>query len=1412
MTRTNAILRGKELAPQHKRSVGSLLSLAFFCAFLPLAGVAQGGTPPLPNINTSLIFDVTNTAFAGGALGNGVSNSAAAINAAITTASTASASGATVRILAVGVNTNYLSGPITMKNNVNLLIDAGTKLQMLPKASWPSTGTPLIFGNGIHDSQISGTGTIDGQYSTWGGVDPRPNFIEYHGSTRVAIQGVSQLNPLNLQNPPTFHIMVHNNNVSLTIQNIRINTPSNTANTDGIDLASTNVLIQGCFISDGDDNIQIGSSSALASDITISNCTFGTGHGVSIGSPTQSGINNLTVSNCFWSGTQYGIKIKTDRGIGGLIQNLKYTDLTMSNVNFAIAFYLYYSSLGSPSSSFSVTPFRASTDTVHQVTAQTPIIRNITISNLTATSIGGNVAGIIWGLPESLISNVTLTKVNMTAPTKTFDMYNASGIQIRDSNLTAPNTSTNTLTVYNIGLTVTNSATTNTTFTATGMNPTNGNNTLAVFGRPFTLNDTNVLGPNPLITLGNSKLTVSNSLKLGSASVLNFAIGTNLAQIAATGSLTASGTLNILDGGGLTNNSYTLITYGGGLTYNGLTLGSTPSTNFTFTINTNTSGQIKLDVIPATSFAQWQLQYFNCTNCPQAAGTNDFDGDGQINTTEFLAGTDPTNSASFWGIQATPTNGLAPRVVSFSENSTGLTITNRSWDFGDGSTGSGSNPSHTYTNAGTFSVSLTIFNYFGTATLVATNLITISPEAVWTNANPSGNWSSSTSWDPQSIPDGGAGAIFANAGTTAVVDTVSRTVGEVTFNRSGNFVVAASGGASLAINIGITVANTFTCTISAPLVLNSTNIWSVITNGILQVSSSVSGSNSITKTGGGIASLTGTNAYTGATIVSNGTLAIVGSGLITNTPSIDIATNATLDVSGCTSGSMTLISGQTLQGNGMIVGKLIMADGSTNSPGDNSVGTLTFLNDLIVSNAAVLQYDLGANSDLTTVASNLTLGGTLNINDAGGFGVGAYTLFTYGGALTYSGLSIGTTPSTNFLYQIDTNTAGAVKLDVTLLPTTVGIVAANLQDGSGALAPSNSIAVLVVDTGNNGFISPQPGFGIGVGAAWGPDDKVVAVWDLGNSINCSGSDAGALCAQAVVAYTNGIAPGQVFELYWFPSLTLASNTLGVTSYGKYTDPVGIDGSDVWQMPAGGSSLNLQFLTLAIGGSNPETAGQATFSTAVAAPAAGFTAIPANGVEPLTVTFTDTSTGSTPLALSWDFGDSSTTNTTDGAILTHIYPAGTYTVSLTASNSAGTSTLVSNNLIAVMTAFQGWQLQFFGCTNCPQAQANADPDGDGMSNTNEFLAGTNPTNSLSGLRIISATQQSTNVVITWTTAGGSSNAVQAAAGATGGNYSNNFSDISGVLIIQGSGDVTTNYTDFAGATNTPSRYYRVRLVP
>jgi PKD repeat protein len=211
-----------------------------------------------------------------------------------------------------------------------------------------------------------------------------------------------------------------------------------------------------------------------------------------------------------------------------------------------------------------------------------------------------------------------------------------------------------------------------------------------------------------------------------------------------------------------------------------------------------------------------------------------------------------------------------------------------------------------------------------------------------------------------------------------------------------------------------------------------------------------------------------------------------------------------------------------------------------------------------------------------------------------------------------------------------------------------------------------------------------------------------------------------------------------------------------------------------------------------------------------APVAGFTATPSSGVEPLTVTFTDASTGTAPLNLSWNLGDNTTTNTAGGAVFAHSYVAGTYTVTLTASNSVGSSTFVLNDLIIVLSAFQAWQLHYFGCTNCPQAQAGADPYGKGISNTNQFLVGLNPTNPASVFQILSVSPHGSDMQITWATAGGITNVVQATTGSADGSYSTNFVDVSPMIIIQGSGDTTSNYLNTGAITNFSTLYYRIRL--
>ncbi len=119
---------------------------------------------------------------------------------------------------------------------------------------------------------------------------------------------------------------------------------------------------------------------------------------------------------------------------------------------------------------------------------------------------------------------------------------------------------------------------------------------------------------------------------------------------------------------------------------------------------------------------------------------------------------------------------------------------------------------------------------------------------------------------------------------------------------------------------------------------------------------------------------------------------------------------------------------------------------------------------------------------------------------------------------------------------------------------------------------------------------------------------------------------------------------------------------------------------------------------------------------------------------------------------------------------------------------------------------GWKQQY-GFNPFDPTVAAADPDGDGLSNLQEFLLGTNPRDRSSPFHVTGIALQGSDVLITWMTAGGLTNAVESETSPAG-----TWSNISGNIIITGSAVTTTNYLDPGAATNTPANYYHIRLVP
>ncbi len=337
----------------------------------------------------------------------------------------------------------FLCGPLRLASRIGLRLETGATLRMLPLDKYPGgTRDPdnFISGEDLHDVAITGVGTIDGQGLPWWPFAKvkgakRPRMIALGSCERVLIEQVT------LKDSPMFHIAISGRSSHVTVRGVTIRAPASndpktpSHNTDACDVAGRIILIQDCDVSVGDDNFTCGGNT---SDVLILHCTYGYGHGVSIGSYTHGGVSNISVIDCTFNHTECGIRIKSDRGRGGIVQNMRYENLRMTDVDIPILIYGSYMAEKREYRNLNgLTPAIAETYPPEAVAARTPVYRDITFRNITATAAKGRRAGLIWGLPEAPATNILLENVNITADLP-FGIFDARGVRVVNSRITTP--------------------------------------------------------------------------------------------------------------------------------------------------------------------------------------------------------------------------------------------------------------------------------------------------------------------------------------------------------------------------------------------------------------------------------------------------------------------------------------------------------------------------------------------------------------------------------------------------------------------------------------------------------------------------------------------------------------------------------------------------------------------------------------------------------------------------------------------------------------------------------------------------------------------------------------------------------------------------------------------------------------
>ena len=263
----------------------------------------------------------------------------------------------------------------------------------------------------------------------------RPTMVSIISCNKVLLDG-----PV-FQNSPAWciHPLMCEN---LTIRNIDVRNPWYSQNGDGIDIESCkNSLVYNCTFDVGDDAICIKSGrdkegrdrGMPTENLVVKNCVVYHGHGgVTIGSEMSGDVRNMHVSGCTFIGTDVGLRFKSNRGRGGVVEKIYISDIDMVNIpTNAISFNLFYGGLA-PTEMIADKNSDVPDMEIHPVTEKTPQFKDIHIKNITCK--GGNQAIYLQGLPEMNLKDIYLENLIMESEKGLFCM-DARGITISDLTL-----------------------------------------------------------------------------------------------------------------------------------------------------------------------------------------------------------------------------------------------------------------------------------------------------------------------------------------------------------------------------------------------------------------------------------------------------------------------------------------------------------------------------------------------------------------------------------------------------------------------------------------------------------------------------------------------------------------------------------------------------------------------------------------------------------------------------------------------------------------------------------------------------------------------------------------------------------------------------------------------------------------